>query len=267
MATFGSDFNDPYTDFYNLSRLQSGQSLAAGDVAARYADPFMEERQKQIKNLERLQSNPGSIETSPFYKFLMDTQMKAVGANNAARGLTRSGRGAMALQDRAAGVASQAYFPLLQNASQLAMSGSSPSAAGLSYTRGVERSQDQNQAAAAAKAARAEQNRPLVSAAPAMPQAAPTSGYGLPYGGSSAPSSAGYGYTDASTPGYTPSANAGTGYVMSDSGVQGLNGPGSEYYSFGGSEPSYSPTYSSNDYGSDPYSGYDDYSGDFGYGE
>jgi hypothetical protein len=187
----------------------------AGDQAAAYADPFAAERKKQIANLETLQSNPGSIETSPFYKFLMDTQLKAVGANNAARGLSQSGRGAMALQDRAAGVASQAYFPLLQNASTLAVSGSSPASAGASYARGVSNSQDQAQMAAAARAA-AQQRPPQATAAPSPPA---NTGYGLPSGGATpyGNSNSGIygglsGQVDYNTLGYTPSSYAGTGY-------------------------------------------------------
>lgn len=180
--------DQPYQDFANLSRLQAQQSLGYGDQAARYADPFMEQRKKEIARLERLQTNPGDITSSPTYQFLRDEEMNAVNASNAARGLRNSGRGLMALQDRAAGVASKYYFPLLQNQTQLAMGGSSPASAGASYALGTSRSQDQSQMAQAARSAG--QTQQPVAQTPWWQQpnatssaTTPTSSYGLPYSG------------------------------------------------------------------------------------
>lgn len=271
-------YNDqPYQDFATLSRGQSVQSLFAGDQAARYSDPYAEQRKRDIESLRLLTSNPGSIETSPFYKFLMDQQLNAVQSRNAATGNFRSGRGAMALQDRAAGVASQAYFPLLNNLTTRAISGSSPTAAGVTYERAVGRSQDQAQMAAAARAA-GQQRPPQAPQVPAMtaptPPAAqsyaPTSGgFGLPYGGYSGafndPLRAGYIDTASGPMAYTPTENSGTGYVMSDYGVQELNGPGSQYYSFGGGgqsqpeqpQPSYASSYPSDNYDYSSFGGGD----------
>lgn len=258
--------DDAYNDFYNLSRLQSGQSLGVGDRAAKLADPYAEQRKKDIDSLNLLESDPGRITTSPFFQFLADQQMNAVKANNAGRGLTRSGRGAMALQDRAAGVASQAYFPLLQNLTTRAMSGSSPTAAGVTYERGVGRSQDQQQMGAAARAIGASGGAPRSSVSPSQqmmdrmpvggaPTYAPagTSSFGMPYSG-------GYDANKDPMAGYTPSADAGTGYAMSEYGVQGLNGPGSQYYAFG-ENPEQPTTQATYDPYQDPYA-----SGDFGYG-
>lgn len=241
-----------YRDFANLSRAQSSQSLSAGERAAQLSDPYAEQRKRDIENLRLLESNPGSITTSPFYQFLKEQALSAVDSKNRALGLDKSGRGAMALADRAQQVATQAYFPLLNNLTQRAISGSSPTAAGVTYERSIGRSQDQSQMAAAARAAG--QTRPPQVSAPAplapTPPPAPqqySGGYGLPYS---------YGLGSdvmPDTPGYQPSANAGTGYVLSDYGASDVNGPGSQYYSYG------SPA---TDYGAfDPYS-----SSDFGYG-
>lgn len=177
-----------YQDANNLNRFQANQSLSYGDRAAALADPFMEQRKKEIDRLNLLQSNPGAIGTHPAFQFLRDEEMNAVNASNAAHGLRNSGRGLMALQDRAAGVASKYYFPLLQNQSNLAMSGSSPASAGRSYASGTERSQDYSQMAMAARSA----GQAPKSATPpwweqaAKPVAASTtaSSTGLPYSSS-----------------------------------------------------------------------------------
>lgn len=275
MATLGQVSNvyndDPYTDFANLSNLQSSQSIGYGQQAARYADPFMDERANYQKRLRDLIANPGSQESSPFFKYLMETQMNQVNANNAARGLTKSGRGAMALQDRAAGVATQSYFPQVQALTQLAQGGASPAAAGISYERGVRASQDQAQMAAASRAAgqtRAPStpNYYTPSDTPAGQSAPAPQSYGLPYsqptyGGSyNTPGQAGYIDTNAGIMPYVPSSGAGTGYISSDYGTYnfGSSAPGDSYY-----------TPSSGNAGYDPYSsgysdfGYNDY-GDYG---
>lgn len=191
MAELGQISNvyddQPYQDFANLSNFQSSQSLLSGDQAARYADPFMGERSYYQGLLKNLISNPGSQESSPFYKYLMDTQLKAVNASNAARGLTRSGRGAMALQDRAAGVATQSYFPQVAALTQLAQGGSSPAAAALAYQHGVSTSQDQRQAAAASRAIG--QQRPpqtpnyIPAGTTSTNYGSSNTNYGLPTGG------------------------------------------------------------------------------------
>ena len=195
--------DQPYNDFANLSNAQAGQSLNAGERAASLSDPFAEQRKREIERLRLLEENPGSITSSPFFQFLRDQQMNAVNSSNAARGLTKSGRGAMALQDRAAGVASQAYFPLLQNASMLATSGSSPTAAGVTYERGIRASQDQAQMGAASRAAararpsQPQQTAPVAPAPAASPAPSYNAGFGMPYSNAN-----GYGYTDTTTPGY-----------------------------------------------------------------
>jgi len=266
MADFGSPVynNDAYGDIANLSNHQSQYSLSAGDQAARYSDPFMDERKYQIQRLRNIQDKPmEALNNSPFYKFLIDQQLAAVDAKNRASGHSRDFRGQAALMDRAAGTASQAYFPLLQNATQLAMSGSSPTAAGVTYARGVERSQDQRQMGAAARAAantpppaggggfnpslnafgqpdRGPQPfNPSGGIGTYQPQTYQPSSFGMPYSG-------GYASGDV-MPGYTPSSMAGTGYSMSDYGVQDLSGPGSEYYSFGASQPASAPGYDNYD--------------------
>lgn len=247
---------DQYKQFSNLAQNQSGQAFDFGNQAAKYADPFMTQRsqyqgllkdavgapqdsfyQDQIKSLvsntgtnpyqtqfDALLANPGAIESSPYLKYLMETQMNQVNASNAAGGFRNSGRGLMALQDRAAGVASQGYGQqagILQNAmnsynsnansrvgtlsnigAQIAaqnnarvgqlgtLSGattSSPAAAGLAFTGGANRMQDLQQMAQAARSF-----QPQKQPAPATPMSSwPTMGgnapasTGLPTGGGS----------------------------------------------------------------------------------
>lgn len=261
MADFG--YSDPsYRDIELLSRGQAQQSVGVGERAAQLADPYAEQRKRDIESLRLLESNPGSITTSPFYQFLINQQLDAVRAKNAGSGNFRSTRGAMNLMDRAAGVATQAYFPLLNNLTARASGGSSPTAASVTYERGMGRSQDQSQMAAAAKAAgrtpppaggggQISGAQEMMNRMPATPSYTPAGSFGMPYG---------YDAIKDPMAGYTPSADAGTGYVMSDQGVQGLNGPGSEYYSFGQYQPKMEYSASTPDYGYDNY-------GEFGYGD
>jgi hypothetical protein len=150
----GTNFyaNQDQMDAASLSRRQGNESLSRGYEAANLSDPFASQRPQYQTQLATLMSNPGQIETSPFYKYLQSTQMEGVKASNAARGFTNSGRGLMALQDRAAGVASQAYFPQAQLLSLLSgATTGSPAAAGYAFTRGSERSQDYKQQSLAQK--------------------------------------------------------------------------------------------------------------------
>jgi hypothetical protein len=150
----GTNFyaNQDQMDAAALSRRQGNESLSRGYEAANLSDPFASQRPQYQTQLATLMYNPGQIETSPFYKYLQQTQMEGVKASNAARGFTNSGRGLMALQDRAAGVASQAYFPQAQLLSLLSgATTGSPAAAGNAFTRGSERSQDYKQQSLAQK--------------------------------------------------------------------------------------------------------------------
>lgn len=142
--------NPAATQLGNLSQLQSAQSQQVGANAANYADPWMQNRKKYQDQLDLLMSNPGAQSTSPYYKYLMDTAMNQVQARNAATGNLRSGAGAMALQDRAANVASQGYGQQEAILAKLAgVDSSSPAAAANSYGNFMARSQNQGQQAVA----------------------------------------------------------------------------------------------------------------------
>lgn len=238
----GGDFYDDQAamDAAHLSRQQSADSLSRGREAASLSDPFATERPQYKTALSTLLSNPGQIETSPFYKYLRDTQMEGVKASNAARGFTNSGRGLMALQDRAAGVASQAFFPLSHLYSHLAGADTgSPGAAGLAFSRGSERSQDYGQQALAQK----NYQPPPGPAGPAWYDApffknngSSGSSSGLPSGGGHTPY-----YTDYSMP---PSSGWDYGNTYDFSG--GSGSPDEPYY----------------DYAPEDYADYGDYWGD-----
>ena len=281
MAALGQISNvyedQPYRDIENVSRLQSAQSLGYGDRAAAYADPFMGERANYQARLRDLIANPGSQESSPFFKYLMETQMNQVKANNAGRGLSKSGRGAMALQDRAASVATQSYFPQVEALSRLAMSGSSPAAAAISYERGTGRSMDYAQMAAAARAA-GQQKPPARPSEPTTPwwQQNTSRGGALPSGGAM-PYNSGLpggmsGEVNTWTPGYTPSAEAGTGYMLGNNTNAAFGGGTTDTYSaepqsFVGGGGDYSiPSYNYDDFGGGgdiyDYGGYDSYGGE-----
>jgi hypothetical protein len=309
-GTVGSTPDNPAgTQLGNLSQLQSMISPQIGAQAAAYADPFAPQRaqyQKQLSDyigntnagaapwlqqLSTLTSNPGSQDTSPYYKYLMDTEMNKVNAANAAHGLINSGAGQTALQDRAAGVASQAYGQqagILSNAAQVAnqnygtqagvlggLAGattSNPGAAGSAYANFMARSQNQAQQAVAQK------NAP----APTAPLSSVGAGTGLPSGGMNytggnpliAPMSSNYGDYYG---GQNPSAmtNAQLDAAMGNSRLSDL----SAYYNSQnpnaattGTTTDYnSPDYTSQLYGSpiqsnSSWPGFDAYGGSTGYG-
>ena len=251
----GQDFyqNQGLTDIENLARSQSRQSLSYGDQAARYADPFMGERGKYQKQLSDLLANPGSFGSSPAYQFAYNQGLEALNR----KGSLRSGNKMAELERYGQGLAGQQYFNQAKLLSDLAVSGSSPTAAGVSYERGVGRSQDQAQLAAAARNLGSKNNQSQ------QPSYMPAGGSALPTGGSSGGGSGGgsrggysnpyyseYNYGAIDTPGqsgwintangsmpYTPSSMAGTGYISSDYGNYnfGTVAPNDSYYT-----PSYS---------------------------
>src|SRR3990167_11019001 len=87
----GQSYYGPEEDFANLARMQSGQALGYGDIAAAYADPFRAERPNYQKRLRDLVADPGSITSSPFYKFALEQGMEAINRRAAARGQRHSG--------------------------------------------------------------------------------------------------------------------------------------------------------------------------------
>jgi hypothetical protein len=252
-------------DFQNLSNLQSAQALGYGDQAARYADPFMEERKQYQNALSKLISSPGEFSSSPFYKFAYDQGLNALQR----KGNVRSGNKLAELMRYGQGMATQTYFPQANLLSNLAMSGSSPAAAGLSYARGTERSQDYAQMAAAAKAAAQNKGGGQGGGQGSSdPFRAQTDAYTNRMDNSIAPSYENYSY-------YQPVSGAGTGYVSSDYGTYNFGSPaaGDSYYtpSYSSySQPSYYDTPSYDSYYPSSYDyGYDSgYGGgyDYGYG-
>lgn len=228
-------------DFSDLLNQQAFQSLNYGNNAANLADPFMGQRGQYQNQLSQLMKNPGDFASSPVYKFAYDQGLGALNASAAARGRLGSGNYLKDLMDYGQGKASQLYFPQANLLAQLAQGGSSPAAAGLSYARGTERSQDYRGLSAANKAAGppASSQQPWWMqgsnlTAPSAPQ-----NYGLPSGGS-----------------YSPSQLAGAGYPI------GKKDPRSMTLAelnaeLGISTPYTAPTYTSSDWGwdmsNDPY--------------
>lgn len=191
--------NDGYNDLENFARVQTNQSRADGYEAANMADPYGTEKRKQAGDAyDKLLSNPGGIETSPFYKYLLSTQMEAVKASNAARGLNNSGRGMLELQKAARGAATGAFFPLaeLYGKTSGALNPLSPVAAGMAL-RGNERGQDYASIAAAARASgsQPQQNRPSA----------------LPFGGATSTP-----YSGSQSPGWSSALPSGTGYYTKE---------------------------------------------------
>jgi hypothetical protein len=142
-----------YGDLATLSDMQSKQAQFMGNDAAKIADPYgYQRRNAAADKFDTLLSNPGSMESSPFFKYLSDRAMAATRAGNAAGGFRNSGRGLMALQESAQGAATKAFFPLaeLYGKASGALNPLSPAAAGIALS-GSNRSQDYSQMGEAAR--------------------------------------------------------------------------------------------------------------------
>lgn len=171
----GTPVNGGYSDISNLSNLQSPQALYYGNQAASLADPFATQRPQYQKALSDLLANPGSITSNPAYQFAYNQGLEAVNR----KGNVRSGAKLAALTNYGQGLASQQFMPLANLYSNLAMSGSSPSAAANAFMGGANRSQDYSQLGTAARTVGRQQ-----SAQPQqtpwwaqMPSTQPTSAY------------------------------------------------------------------------------------------
>lgn len=265
--------DQPEQDFSNLSRLQSGQALQYGDRAAQYADPFMGERKQYQNQLSNLMANPGSFASSPTYQFAFNQGLEALNRRSAASGKTGSGNYLADLMKYGQGMASQQFFPQANLLAGLAQGGSSPAAAGLSYARGADRSQDYAQLSQMAKSAGQKQGQPqgqpqgggmnyMRGFDESMKSAFPGSGYS---GGGTGLPSGGYGYgmaggmsgqVDPWSAGYTPSTGAGQGYMLGNNMDAGFGGGNTDFYGFGGGGDYSIPDYSGDMGGGDYIGGY-----------
>jgi hypothetical protein len=255
------------SDFSSLTNSQANQSVSAGNVGARLADPFMNERPQYQNALSKLVSDPGSFASSPYYKFAYEEGLNALSR----KGNVRSGNKLAALMQYGQDRASQSYFPQAQLLAGLATQGSNPGAAAMSAVGGYNRSQDQKQIAAAQGV------RGSGGGAPQTPwymnpnqyaeqDAYRAANFGTPmpsYGGGTSLPSGGYGstYGGSSYGGYAPDLSfLGQGYrtpgVIDESGAFGGSGyaPSYDYSAYSGYGDDYN----------DGYGGYD-YSSDWGY--
>lgn len=278
--------DQPYQDLQNLSRMQSAQALGYGDRAARYADPFMDQRGQYQNQLKTLMENPGEFGSSPVYEFAYNKGLDALNRRAAAQGRLKSGNYLAELMDYGKKSVSELYFPQANLLSNLAMSGSSPASAGLSYARGADRSQDYESIAALSRARGQTQGRntPPQMTAPVnnLPVAGygggsysggSNGGYGLPSGGYYADGGSlggmpsGYGYVQSSDGGYTSFYPGGSSYYdyNPDAGLD-MGGYSGDYYQDYGVSGGYdsSPGLYSYGGGGDYWTGNLDYDADFG---
>ena len=206
MPDYGQPYySDAYDDIYNAAKLGSTQAQFYGNEAAKVADPYGYKRRNDAADkFDALLENPGSINSSPVFKYLRQQQMAPVRAYNAAHGLGQSGRGMLALQDAAKRSSTTAFFPLLEAYGKASGAFNPLSTSAAAYAmRGSERSMDYDQLAAAAKGAAGAP--PPSAGLPWWMQG--TSSFGSGGGGSSLP-------TGGSSGTYTPAQLAGAGYPM-----------------------------------------------------
>lgn len=96
------------------------------DESAAMADPFAQYRGGLAERLNAMITGERSVETDPSYQFVFDEAMRGTERKLSAQGYGESGNILAALQERAAGLASQQYGSIIDRLQSL--SGASPSA-------------------------------------------------------------------------------------------------------------------------------------------
>lgn len=252
----GQDFygDQPEQNIANLSQAQSAQALNYGDRAAAYADPFMAQRGQYQTQLSRLMANPGEFSSSPAYQFAYTQGLDAINR----KGGVRSGAKLAQLMQYGQGMAGQQYGNQAKLLSDLAVGGSSPSAAGIAYSSGTNRSQDYAQLAAAAKAAG--QNKganPANSATPATPPVNSTQSQLDSMRPGTTPYLPGSSTRGPDNYQFEPTPGGGTGYVQSQYGTYDFGSPRNGDSLYTPAPAGGYPQYANSSY--DPYGGFGDY--------
>ena len=216
-----------YDELADLTQQQSFQSKNIGNTAASLADPFSGERRGYQNQLRQLMANPGQFGSSPAYQFAFDQGLEALNRKAAAGGMLGSGNRLAELTKYGQGMAGQQFFNQANLLSRLSgVDSSSPAAAGIAYSGGMNRSQDQSGMSAVARAlGRQPQGQPQGGMQTGLPSggAFPSmsggsySGYGS--GGTINDMLGGYGGG-----GYTPSYGSGGGFMQSDYGQTNFGG-------------------------------------------
>lgn len=240
-----------YENISNLYGSQAAGSQFAGLEAANLADPFRNERGAYQNHLRTLMANPGSIASSPTYQFAFDQGMDAINRRAAATGRANSGNVLGELTRFGQGLAGQQFF---NQANLLALlSGAttgSPAAAGSLYQGGINRSQDQNAIAAAGRNLGDNRSRLPLGKNPAqelmdqIPIGTGGRDYGLPSGGYGIPAPVSP-YTG---PGYIPSSEAGTGWMLGNNFDASFGGGNTTMFDIGAGG-GFDPPFSLNDFG------------------
>lgn len=126
----------------NAQNMSDWASMA-GQTAAGLADPFAEQRPQYQQQLSKLMSDPGSLATSPLYKFALDQGLEAVNRTAGAKGLLGSGNRLTDLTKFGTGLAGENFFKMAPILSRLAGADtSSPAAAGTAYAYGQGKAMD-----------------------------------------------------------------------------------------------------------------------------
>ena len=114
-----------------------------GSRAASLADPFAEQRPQYQQQLAKLMSDPGSLATSPLYKFAQEQGLEAVNRTAGARGQLGSGNRLADLTRYGQGLAGQQFFQMAPLLGRFAGADtSSPAAAGSAYAYGQGKAMD-----------------------------------------------------------------------------------------------------------------------------
>lgn len=150
----GAGNNATYYDFQDWERKQAEDAQRAKsdamfssymDKAISLADPFKDQRGQYQTQLSELMKNPGSIASSPMFKFAMDQGTEAANRGLAAKGMLNSGNRALELQQVGQGIAGQNFYKMAELLGGLSGSNSNPAAASSALTGLAGLQQNQNQ--------------------------------------------------------------------------------------------------------------------------
>jgi hypothetical protein len=112
------------------ARKSMEQGIEVGREAGQLADPFQEYRPGYAAQLNDILQGKRDFRTDPGYRFVYDEAMQGTRRQMAAGGYQNSGNMYTALQNRAAGLASQQYGSIMDRLTNLAGAGSQNAVSG-----------------------------------------------------------------------------------------------------------------------------------------
>ena len=130
-----------------MTQEQAKAMQGATTQATAMADPFAQSRQMANTQLQSLMQNPGQMQNDPSYQFSLQQGQQALDRSLAAKHQTASGNALTEITQYGQGLASQQYNNRLNQLSNMASQGASPTGAASALMAGTQLSQGLSSAA------------------------------------------------------------------------------------------------------------------------